>query len=135
MHRLDPVAEGGSVEGGSVSMDEAQAAAQQQPEQGRKQESGFERGAAGAGGQSPKLIDDPVEAAADKSEGEAMKVCTTLHFPCTIKMSETQCCSALPFSYPAHPNFPWRLPSNTCALGSSSAVQTALRASAAQARA
>jgi hypothetical protein len=72
--RLDPVAEGGSVEGGSGSMDEP--AAQQQPEQGRRQESGFERGAAGAGGQSPKSLDDPVEAAADKSEGEAMKVCT-----------------------------------------------------------
>ena len=67
------MAEGGSVEGGSGSMDET---VQQQPEQGRKQEPGFQRGAAGAGGQSPKPIDDPVEAAADKSEGDAMKVWT-----------------------------------------------------------
>lgn len=66
------MAEGGSLEGGSGSMDEA---AQQQPEQGRKQEPGFERGAAVAGGQPPKPVDDPVEAAADKSEGDAMKVC------------------------------------------------------------
>lgn len=74
MCRLDPVAEGSSVEGGSGSLDEPQQREALQQEQGRKQGSGFERGAAGAGAQSPAKIDDPVEAAAEKSEGEAAKV-------------------------------------------------------------
>lgn len=82
---------------------------QQQPEQGRKQESDFERGAAGAGGQPPKPIDDPVEAAADKSEGEAMKVCTLPRFWFNISTHS----SFFPISYAAQESLPRVLTSST----------------------
>lgn len=70
--------EAASQEGGSGSLDGPQPPQpepqRQQQEQGQKQEPGFEQGAAGAGGQSSAEVDDSVEAAAEKSEAQAMKV-------------------------------------------------------------
>lgn len=91
------MAEAASQEAGSGSIDDPQQPPQQLPPQqqqpdesqqeqheeqggqhGQKQEPCFEQGAAGAGGQPLPEIDDPVEAAAGKSEVQAAKVSSFL---------------------------------------------------------